>query len=575
MTLRPCHHSFCNQCIRRHLNNTIRNGVKKKRDCPVCHAKIEIQKSGGVMKALDDEEAIVPNYGLQKAVDEYKQLRRKLYETLVELQSLKQQQQLNAANKPTFNPEEKNILSMTPLVDATKRTVDNFQNDELPSNKRPKRKCTVGNTVSYLEVDQQDDDVEVVENNHDVACKSKDPQKENEVHIVQTTVTTNSPATTTTREPATTVRLERKHFILVGKKKKDLVQMCKQEGIDWSGTDGELKDRIQRFADFWRAECDREEHKTREQVLDEFRKQEEIRKMEERRLNQSLEKKLVARLNQSRESVGVGNSAKVTSGNVIFDKKTTRGFRKLISILGKQRNYESFHDMVTKVCVRTNRTVPANLPNWKFDPDNDEDDGDIENDVVLVGSSLSNPSTVATTNPYHHRPNTSGSYTNSNRANVPSGTYTNHMNFAHQSVPIVNPYHHRNNLNNHTATWKPHPSPQQASPYSNPYNAKVQNRPMPPNYPHPIPGSQGMSTPSQSWQAANPYNHQRSNPTGTHSSPHQSSWNSSYPHLPMKSATGQVVSTPISTAGSSTTTTPTATNRIVTDTKPLVNSGGI
>jgi hypothetical protein len=43
----------------------MRNGVKKKRDCPVCHAKIEMQKSGGVVKALDDEEAIVPNYGLQ------------------------------------------------------------------------------------------------------------------------------------------------------------------------------------------------------------------------------------------------------------------------------------------------------------------------------------------------------------------------------------------------------------------------------------------------------------------------------------------------------------------------------
>lgn len=65
VTLRPCHHSFCNQCIRRHLNNAMRNGVKKKRDCPVCHAKIEMQKSGGVVKALDDEEAIVPNYGLQ------------------------------------------------------------------------------------------------------------------------------------------------------------------------------------------------------------------------------------------------------------------------------------------------------------------------------------------------------------------------------------------------------------------------------------------------------------------------------------------------------------------------------
>ena len=64
VSLRPCHHSFCNQCIRRHLGT--RNGAKNKRDCPVCHGKIEIKKSNGaIVKKLDDEDAIIPNYGLQ------------------------------------------------------------------------------------------------------------------------------------------------------------------------------------------------------------------------------------------------------------------------------------------------------------------------------------------------------------------------------------------------------------------------------------------------------------------------------------------------------------------------------
>jgi hypothetical protein len=64
VTLRPCHHSFCNQCIRRHLGT--RNGAKNKRDCPLCHGKIEIKRSNGaITKKLDDDEAIIPNYGLQ------------------------------------------------------------------------------------------------------------------------------------------------------------------------------------------------------------------------------------------------------------------------------------------------------------------------------------------------------------------------------------------------------------------------------------------------------------------------------------------------------------------------------
>jgi len=66
VTLRPCHHSFCSKCIRRHLCANVRNGVRHERVCPMCNVKIEIRKaSGGLPKKLDDDDAIIPNYGLQ------------------------------------------------------------------------------------------------------------------------------------------------------------------------------------------------------------------------------------------------------------------------------------------------------------------------------------------------------------------------------------------------------------------------------------------------------------------------------------------------------------------------------
>lgn len=65
VTLRPCHHSFCSKCIRRHLCANVRNGVKHQRFCPLCNTKIEIKKMNGITKKLDDDEAIIPNHGLQ------------------------------------------------------------------------------------------------------------------------------------------------------------------------------------------------------------------------------------------------------------------------------------------------------------------------------------------------------------------------------------------------------------------------------------------------------------------------------------------------------------------------------
>lgn len=45
--------------------------MKNQRFCPVCNSKIEIKKVNGMCKKLDDEDAIIPNHGLQVSEPDY------------------------------------------------------------------------------------------------------------------------------------------------------------------------------------------------------------------------------------------------------------------------------------------------------------------------------------------------------------------------------------------------------------------------------------------------------------------------------------------------------------------------
>lgn len=223
VTLRPCHHTFCSQCIRGHFST--RNGVKSKRDCPICHSKIEMQKNNsGYAKPLDDEDAIIPNHGLRKVVDEYKQMRSKLYRSLVELQNFKDKHSSsNATGETSTNGD---------VVEEKKRSAANSY--ETPM-KRPRRACSSRSDISYK-------DETIVELDRDVGEEKKDSSD-----VVDLTQDNDSKKV----EPKK--RLEHKHFNLAGKKRKDLIAMCKAEGIDSSGTDLELKARLKRFADYWRS----------------------------------------------------------------------------------------------------------------------------------------------------------------------------------------------------------------------------------------------------------------------------------------------------------------------------------
>ena len=182
------------------------------------------KNNSGYAKPLDDEDAIIPNHGLRKVVDEYKQMRSKLYRSLVELQNFKDKHSSsNATGETSTNGD---------VVEEKKRSTANSY--ETPM-KRPRRACSSRSDISYK-------DETIVELDRDVGEEKKDSSD-----VVDLTQNNDSKKV----EPKK--RLEHKHFNLAGKKRKDLIAMCKAEGIDSSGTDLELKARLKRFADYWRS----------------------------------------------------------------------------------------------------------------------------------------------------------------------------------------------------------------------------------------------------------------------------------------------------------------------------------
>jgi len=178
-------------------------------------------------------------------------MRGKLYDTLVELQTLKQSASLGTQESPTSaatsNDTEKKRAASS-IEDAASNT----------ETKRPRRTCA-GNIPQHEGEEKKTNDIDT--------------------NVVDLTASFHDDSTFLARPmvPLPVARLECKNFNLAGKKRKDLVAMCKSEGIDFTGTDGSLKDRIKRFADYWRSECDREIQTSKEEVVRDFKKQEAVR----------------------------------------------------------------------------------------------------------------------------------------------------------------------------------------------------------------------------------------------------------------------------------------------------------
>jgi len=185
-------------------------------------------------------------------------MRGKLYDTLVELETLKRSASLGTQESPTSAAASNDIdkkRAASSIEDAASNT----------ETKRPRRTCA--GKIPHREGEDY--------NNRTDEKKTNDI----ETNVLDLTASFHDDSALLARPmvPLSVARLKYKSFNLAGKKKNDLVAMCKSEGIDFTGKEGIMKDRIKRFADYWRSEYDREVQKSKEEVTRDFKKQEEVR----------------------------------------------------------------------------------------------------------------------------------------------------------------------------------------------------------------------------------------------------------------------------------------------------------
>jgi len=177
-------------------------------------------------------------------------MRSTLFDTLVELQTLKQS---------SSSSSEVQSGSQSTTKRSSPGKSDGPHDCNL-SAKRPRRSCAGKKTYNNGEDDGTNND----EKKSDLRDEKEMMNQSTNFNVIDLS----------TQSRGNHVRLETKNFILTGMNKIKLKALCKKEGIDQSGSEDELKARIKRFADFWKSECDREVHRSRAQVVKDFKEQE-------------------------------------------------------------------------------------------------------------------------------------------------------------------------------------------------------------------------------------------------------------------------------------------------------------
>ena len=128
------------------------------------------------------------------------------------------------------------------------------------------------------------------------------------------------------------IPLSKKFKPMYGKlKKKDLVRICKEEGLLTYGTDCELKDRHKRFVDMWNAETDSIAPKPAREIIAKFNLEESSKSQEASKYDAKKSANAMSKLKESRRQSADNDSIKVSSGDPNFDDEMDKGFAKLIA----------------------------------------------------------------------------------------------------------------------------------------------------------------------------------------------------------------------------------------------------
>jgi hypothetical protein len=227
VSLLPCHHTFCNCCIRESFKTVMKGatGLKKTATCPKCG--VAVDTSGA-----DFQKCFVPNHALERVVDYFQTLRGDLKKQLTECAE-------------------------------TNNSSDNSNNK--------KRKASTDPTAT-----------ETVPSASDSSCNDDDDDEDYNYDASQTF---------DARKPAAARKIRSKKprpVYTSYKSLKKLRELCAKEGLSSTGTEKELVARHQAFITLYNAECDGLHPRSLAEIIAHVHETEQARSRQARRCGPSV-----------------------------------------------------------------------------------------------------------------------------------------------------------------------------------------------------------------------------------------------------------------------------------------------
>ena len=211
--------------------------MKRKAECPQCHEAVAMPGSS------DYERGIIANKGLEAIVDNFKQCRDPMRESLVELDVLKQEKAMG-------------ILAGSSEEEGGGKNATNTRGNArgIRSSKRVRR--TVAKKPKY----SSDSEVEsVVAADNDESDEEYDGDDNNQSNLKMPAKQPTANFTHQSQKPRPVVQQQLKRKATVSyhsMNRKKLVELCQKEGLNTQGNEKELKQRHSDYITLYNSECD-------------------------------------------------------------------------------------------------------------------------------------------------------------------------------------------------------------------------------------------------------------------------------------------------------------------------------
>ena len=288
VSVRPCHHSFCSECIRKCLAEYQRTRFSQKSACPLCRTPLLVGGGKDVSKCL------TANHALEDTIRHYRRVRPLLRHTLA----------VSAATTT-------GAAAAATTTDEANPDLDSKRTEAAP----PPNDST---TTTATSTTTQNDTVEDQNSSNSAAA------------------------------PTHTLQRRRTYMYSHYKKRKQLQDLCRAEGLSTAGTDAQLRDRHAAFCLKVNAECDSRRPRTLDELRREFNRHEHAKQTQSMQWEHESTESMMRTLYETRKQAGStqdgGTSTKtttrITTGNAQMDHTMNQNFAAMIQQLraAKQKN---------------------------------------------------------------------------------------------------------------------------------------------------------------------------------------------------------------------------------------------